>query len=88
MLGFLFEFMKVYLKNCSVLGFALSPIIYRKVAGKSKSQTRCSEQLPFGKQHQRAASKGEVLPETADREKSFLWERIKKGMERSCLSLH
>lgn len=87
MLGLLFEFMKIYLKNCLVLNFALSPVICRKVPAKSRSQTGCSKQLPFGKQHQRTASKGEVLPEIANREKNLLWEGIKKGIKRSCLSL-
>lgn len=71
-LRLLFEFMKVYLKNCSVLSFAFSPIICRKVAAKSRSQTRCSKQLPFGKMHQRPASKGEVLPEIANRKESLM----------------
>lgn len=72
MLRLLFEFMKVYLKNCSVFSFAFSPVICSKVAAKSSNQTRCSKQLPFGKKHQRPASKWEVLPEIANREKSLL----------------
>lgn len=75
MLRLLFELMKVYLKNCSVLSFAFSPVICRKVAAKSRSQTRCSKQLPFGKTQQKPASKGEVLPEVANRKKESLMRR-------------